>query len=82
MAKIEPILTLASMFDDPSSGSKEITYYPWFYNSTSTAVSTSSEAIIPTLPQLLRTFMKTSFDITSNYFWTSPVAFYDPPAEP
>ena len=28
MAKIDPMLTLASMFEEPSRGSKQTTYFP------------------------------------------------------
>lgn len=43
MAKIEPMDTKQSMFDDPSKGSKQTMYFPCFSVSISITVSFSSE---------------------------------------
>lgn len=73
IAKILPILTLASILEDPSKGSKETTYLPYLLRSTSIYFSSSSDTMIATLLEFTKDFTNTSFESTSNFFTSSPL---------
>jgi hypothetical protein len=66
--KMVPILTLASMFDEPSKGSMAITYLAILFFSQMTAFSFSSETMQQHCPLPSSTLMQTSLEIISNFF--------------
>ena len=78
MPKIEPIDTFASIFELPSRGSKQTTYFPWFFTSISIGFSSSSLAKMQHLPLDFKELMKTSFERMSNFLTESPLEFSKP----
>merc|ERR1719390_73718 len=77
-AKIVPVDTLQSMFDEPSSGSKATQKRPASFSGTMIGSSFSSETNTQHEPLFSRAFTKMSFDRTSSFFWSSPLEFWSP----
>merc|ERR1719247_3471478 len=77
-AKIVPVLTLQSMFDEPSSGSKATQKRPAFSSGTMIGSSFSSLTSTAHAPELTNAEMKMSLDGTSSFFWSSPLEFWSP----
>lgn len=61
------MLTLASILELPSRGSKATTYFPYFSKGTSIGVSFSSDKRTAHLLEFKRQLIKTSLDIKSNF---------------
>jgi hypothetical protein len=55
------------MLELPSKGSKATTYFPYFSIGTSIGVSSSSDKRTAHLLELIKQFIKTSFEIKSNF---------------
>ena len=77
MEKIVPIDTFTSILEEPSNGSMQITYFPFFENVPFKGIipSFSSLAITHTSPPLLNVAMKVSLPIMSNFFTSSSCTF-------
>ena len=76
---MDPIDTLASILLDPSKGSKETTYFASKYSVHTIGFSYSSVTITHTFPDDLKALIKTSSEMTSSFFYVSPLAFLSPP---
>ncbi len=66
--QIEPIETLASIFEEPSSGSKQTAYFPYYSIETSIGPSSSSDTRIQHLWLDFKLLTKTSLARTSSFF--------------
>ena len=77
-AKIVPVDTLQSMFDEPSSGSKATQKRPAFSSGTMIASSSSSLTSTAHAPECFSALTKMSFESTSSFFWSSPLEFWSP----
>jgi len=77
-AKMVPVLTLQSMLDEPSSGSKATQKRPAFSSGTMMGSSSSSETRTAHEPDLMSALTKMSLDSTSSFFWSSPLEFCSP----
>jgi len=77
-AKMVPVDTLQSMFEEPSSGSKATQKRPASSSGTMIGSSFSSDTSTAHEPDLTSALMKMSLESTSSFFWSSPVEFTSP----
>ena len=78
MAKMVPTDTPASRLLLPSIGSQATAYVACLFSSNTITSSSSSETSSRHFPDPRMAATKTSFPITSNFFWSSPVVFEEP----
>ena len=77
-AKMVPVETLQSMFDEPSSGSNATQKRPACSSGTIIGSSFSSETSTQHEPDLTSALTKKSLERTSSFFWSSPVELTSP----
>lgn len=75
-----PILTPASILEEPSSGSKTTQYFPRWRPSIKIGSSFSSEIKTLVFPQARKELIIISFERMSNFFWSSPCTLAVPAA--